>query len=235
MKVTAASDRARLVRRLVLVFSSTVPCLVAFGWSALPLSAVWVAVGGARIRYRDQRVVQDSLLFGALSTLALNGRLIEIAKKRWSLLANGEETGYLAIAAGAVAALATFGYLFGRDDHSEKTNEHLPEGYAPWTSGHPKSFIIPCRTTHTRIFPKKHSFGYNYLLCGFPIVPSGISPQGIVVSNCNDRILGKWWLRVRARDYLVRGQHEAGFYGKLKLFLREKVFSVIHHQFQANY
>ncbi|KAJ4350067.1 uncharacterized protein N0V89_008688 [Didymosphaeria variabile] len=39
---------------------------------------------------------------------------------------------------------------------------------------------------------------------------------------CADRILGKWWLQIRAEDYLTRGQAGLGFYGKLKVFLREK-------------
>ncbi|KAL1610074.1 hypothetical protein SLS60_001739 [Paraconiothyrium brasiliense] len=42
------------------------------------------------------------------------------------------------------------------------------------------------------------------------------------MSDGSDQILGRWWLQVRAGDYLTRGQADLGFYGKLKVFLREK-------------
>ncbi|KAL1792873.1 hypothetical protein ACET3X_009380 [Alternaria dauci] len=84
----------------------------------------------------------------------------------------------------------------------------------------PKPKIFPCKTTHARIFPKRHGFAYSYLQCGFPIVPSGMKNSGIESPGGKDQTLGSWWLRVRAEDYLERGDGASGFYGKLRTYLR---------------
>ncbi|KAF1848946.1 uncharacterized protein K460DRAFT_304585 [Cucurbitaria berberidis CBS 394.84] len=72
------------------------------------------------------------------------------------------------------------------------------------------------------MFPKRHAFKYSYLQCGFPIVPTSTTADGTDVSDGRDQELGSWWLRVRANDYLERGNGALGFYGKLKLYLREQ-------------
>ncbi|KAF1939482.1 hypothetical protein EJ02DRAFT_352156 [Clathrospora elynae] len=72
------------------------------------------------------------------------------------------------------------------------------------------------------MFPKRHTFAYSYLQCGYPIVPSGIKYSGFEFSSGEDQVLGKWWLRVRAEDYLERGNGERGFYWKLKSYLKEQ-------------
>ncbi|KAJ4372972.1 hypothetical protein N0V83_003263 [Neocucurbitaria cava] len=72
------------------------------------------------------------------------------------------------------------------------------------------------------MFPKRHTFGYSYLQCGYPIVPVRTTAGGTDISNGLDRELGSWWLRVRADDYLERGNGSLGFYGKLKMYLRDQ-------------
>ncbi|PVH97991.1 hypothetical protein DM02DRAFT_532040 [Periconia macrospinosa] len=96
------------------------------------------------------------------------------------------------------------------------------EGVSKSDLDYPQPLIFPSRTTHTRLFPQKHSFGYNYLLCGYPIVPTGTTVEGEDISDGKDRDIGFQWLRVRAKDYLKRGQDSLGFYAKLQSFLREK-------------
>jgi DUF1365 family protein len=106
---------------------------------------------------------------------------------------------------------------------SEGTAESkLPEGTTEWTLPHPKPAILPCRTKHARIFPKRHAFDYSYLQCGFPIIPAGTTPEGINVGSDKDRRLGSWWLHIKADDYLSRGNGTLGFYGKLAMFMREQ-------------
>jgi hypothetical protein len=217
---STASGRTGLIRRLVLLSLSVVPCVFAFGWSAWPLYAIWAALGGARIRQGDHKALQDSLFFGSFNILLSRRDIVDAFTKRWEV---STVLTALAIAV-AVVAVESMWYIFesiwSNDNSQEK---QLPTGTRPWTLEHPKSYIIPCRTTHARIFPKKHSFGYDYLLCGFPIVPARTTPEGVDLPDDSDRILGKWWLRIRAEDYLTRGQAAFGFYGKLKVFLREKV------------
>ncbi|KAJ4399912.1 hypothetical protein N0V91_009080 [Didymella pomorum] len=72
------------------------------------------------------------------------------------------------------------------------------------------------------MFPKRHAFEYSYLQCGFPIIPGGVDVDGHDVATGTDQKLGSWWLRIRAVDYLTRGNGKAGFYGKLQTFMREQ-------------
>lgn len=224
MKKTA-SGRVGLFQGFVLVSLPVALCALAAGWSAWPLYAIWVALGGARIRYGDRKALQDTLLFGGVISLLLRQSIIDALFKRRS--ASIKDTESLATATTVtIVALTACWYIKGMviESHPEEV-EQLPTGSRTWSLEHPQSFVIPCRTTHARIFPKKHSFGYNYLLCGFPIVPAVTTPEGIDLPDGSDQSMGKWWLRINAADYLMRGQACLGFYGKLKVFLREKVIS----------
>lgn len=120
-------------------------------------------------------------------------------------------------------ALAWFVHQRSKSDHDSSSAAKRPEGAREWKLEHPKPLIFPCRTTHARIFPKKHAFGYSYLLCGFPVTPVATTADGLDITDGRDRIKGSWWLRIRAEDYLERGYGALGFYGKLKAFLREHV------------
>ena len=90
-----------------------------------------------------------------------------------------------------------------------------------------KPLVFPCKTTHTRLFPKKHSFSYSYLLVGFPIGVArseyigeyGRSSAQLSKSNRSP----KAWFNVRAEDYLGRGNSERGFRGKLDAYLLDNV------------
>ncbi|KAH7383870.1 hypothetical protein BKA66DRAFT_417271 [Pyrenochaeta sp. MPI-SDFR-AT-0127] len=70
------------------------------------------------------------------------------------------------------------------------------------------------------MFPKRHGFGYSYLQCGYPIIPSATRTTVTDAPVARDRELGSWWLRVKASDYLERGNGTVGFYNKLRLYLR---------------
>ena len=90
-----------------------------------------------------------------------------------------------------------------------------------------KPLVFPCRTSHTRMFPRKHSFSYSYLFVGIPIGWQGSSgaflsaggecfPKGIWSTH-------KSWLSVEAADYLNRGDHPFGLQGKLVDYLKSHV------------
>ncbi|KAF2475520.1 uncharacterized protein BDR25DRAFT_213802 [Lindgomyces ingoldianus] len=55
-----------------------------------------------------------------------------------------------------------------------------------------------------------------------PVIPPKTKRDGFDAGSQSDRIRGSWWLQVKADDYLVRGYGEMGFYGKLKMLLKEK-------------
>lgn len=88
-----------------------------------------------------------------------------------------------------------------------------------------RPLIFPSRTTHTRLFPKKHSFSYSYLLVGIPVgwkgsVASMISTDIQADDNLN---VSQAWFHVNAQDYLERGQGKLGLDGKLARYLKSQV------------
>ncbi|KXT09487.1 hypothetical protein AC579_7822 [Pseudocercospora musae] len=74
--------------------------------------------------------------------------------------------------------------------------------------------LIPSRTTHSRLFPQKHSFSYSYLLVGVPV---GL--QGRVANVLSIDSQRPAWFDVRSSDFLHRGNSELGLGEKLKRYL----------------
>ncbi|KAK3301355.1 uncharacterized protein B0H64DRAFT_370485 [Chaetomium fimeti] len=74
---------------------------------------------------------------------------------------------------------------------------------APRWDGPGKVLLFPCWTSHSRLFPKKHSFSYPYLLVGIPVGFEG----------------SVGWFTIDAGDYLERGKSELGLRGKLDEYL----------------
>ena len=103
----------------------------------------------------------------------------------------------------------------GRQLGSEVRNEHLFDRRIDdqWLP----PLLIASRTSHSRMVPKRHSFGYSYLLVGIPVGISGrvsaaLSMDGDVHS----------WFHVDSDDYLVRGHSELGLGQKLKDYLHSQ-------------
>jgi len=106
--------------------------------------------------------------------------------------------------------------------HSEVTLEQAyPEGTehimstTHGTKMWAKPLILPCRTTHSRRFPQKHSFTYSYLFVGIPVGWSGCA--GSMLSADLSKRSG--WFHVDSADYLSRGDAHLGLRGKLDAYL----------------
>lgn len=92
--------------------------------------------------------------------------------------------------------------------------------------------FFPCSTSHTRFFPKKHSFSYSYLLVGIPIGWKGTI--GGMISSETEILRRSWfslkpggaWYTVQGDDYLGRGHVEGGLKGKLDDYLVSQVCSL---------
>ncbi|KAL2687251.1 hypothetical protein Neosp_004804 [[Neocosmospora] mangrovei] len=91
-----------------------------------------------------------------------------------------------------------------------------------------RPFLVPSRTTHTRMFPKKHSFSYSYLVVGVPVGYSG-NANGMISANVSGAsswlsyILGRRaWFDVNPADYLQRGHGDDGLRGKLDDYLENQ-------------
>lgn len=112
-----------------------------------------------------------------------------------------------------------------KTEASEKQKPSEPSDLRP--------LVFPCRTSHTRMFPKKHSFSYSYLLVGIPV--GWQTPVGTFLSTSLDfpttdngktKEYGRTratWFHINDADYLNRGHHPLGLEGKLNDFLRTQV------------
>jgi hypothetical protein len=95
-----------------------------------------------------------------------------------------------------------------------------------------KPMLFPCQTTHTRLFPKKHSFSYSYLYVGVPVGWRGSSGGLLSVDEPKDEKPWylKWlslrpgsWFSVDGDHYLARGHVEGGLRGKLDAYIQSEV------------
>lgn len=165
-------------------------------------------------------------LFGGLTDVAL--LLILLAWRNWQLVSGAVDPVVLSWAAGVVryGVLYVVGYrLLQRLRSSAEQTQ--------W-EGLGKPLILPCRTTHTRMFPKVHSFSYSYLVVGIPVgwegsagamVSSGFFPgQDSMASWLSaKRTRTKAWFHVDPSNYLERGNAHLGLRGKLDEYLRSQV------------
>ncbi|SPQ22198.1 921c6080-c00f-429a-9287-f8b20d8a48b4 [Thermothielavioides terrestris] len=95
----------------------------------------------------------------------------------------------------------------------------------PQWNGPGKVLLLPCRTSHSRLFPQKHSFSYWCLTVGVPVGFEGNAGGMVSVGRRSRQSLFSWlsseaWLTVDAGDYLERGKSELGLRGKLDEYLR---------------
>ncbi|PSR87328.1 hypothetical protein BD289DRAFT_388706 [Coniella lustricola] len=91
-------------------------------------------------------------------------------------------------------------------------------------TGNTTVLLFPCKTTHARLFPKKHSFEYSYLVVGIPVGWEGLA--GGMVSSSSSSNKEPWyswnrkgWYHVNPADYLYRGDGHLGLRGKLDTYL----------------
>ncbi|KAI1416109.1 hypothetical protein F5Y13DRAFT_206131 [Hypoxylon sp. FL1857] len=87
-------------------------------------------------------------------------------------------------------------------------------------NGPGRPLLFPCQTTHTRLFPKKHSFVYSYLLVGIPVGWTGAA--GGMISNDEHSTGADGWYKINAADYLERGSGHLGLRGKLNAYLESQ-------------
>lgn len=113
---------------------------------------------------------------------------------------------------GACGALAGGIVRRGSQLKSGLRNEHLFEKRIDEQLLPP--LLIPSRTAHSRVFPKKHSFSYSYLFVGIPVGVSGRVSAALSI-DCDTHS----WFHVDSANYLLRDQTEQGLGHKLKQYL----------------
>lgn len=89
-----------------------------------------------------------------------------------------------------------------------------------------KPILFPCRTSHTRLFPQKHSFSYSYLYVGIPVGwrgwVSSILTADLKTLPWRGRKPKVGWFNVDSADYLARGASMHGLRGKLDTYLESQ-------------
>jgi len=86
--------------------------------------------------------------------------------------------------------------------------------HGPW--------LMPCKTTHTRQFPKKHGFAYSYLQVAFQVGPTGVHGASLLGIESEPQFSdASTWFSISAVDYLFRGPSADGtLLGKLRDYLQ---------------
>lgn len=80
--------------------------------------------------------------------------------------------------------------------------------------------LLPSRTTHSRMFPKKHSFSYSYLYVGIPVGFQGCLRRILSVDNKR-----RGWFVVNSADYLQRTDGQTLLAAKLRRYMRSMCVS----------
>ncbi|KAF2787908.1 hypothetical protein K505DRAFT_315881 [Melanomma pulvis-pyrius CBS 109.77] len=231
MKSTTYGLKGLLVR-FIPYLPFLLPSAIALGWYSWPFLVLWAGCAAVRSHNHDPNIAQDWFIFGAINLYLLKGTLFELLRSIWI------ETSFRDVAAQptpstlilcltillGLLATAFFYHRPNRDSQRKSLfKSSIPTGFTEYIPPeHPKPLIFPCRTTHARMFPKHHAFVYSYLLYGIPIFPKFFNDKGTLFGFLDDNKIGKWWLQVRAEDYLERGYGELGFYEKLKMTLKDQ-------------
>lgn len=122
------------------------------------------------------------------------------------------------------AAISAIGFL--RLSRRESASEaQLEEQETNAIKGPFPPLLFPSKTTHMRLFPQKHGFGYSYLLVGVPVGWRGTIGSLISVDEhlLPQRRRKNGWFHVRAADYLERGGEGVDLKTKLSEYLRSQV------------
>jgi len=118
------------------------------------------------------------------------------------------------------------GGIAHRGNHLEERESHGPKRTASIEEALLPPLLIPSKTTHSRMFPQKHSFEYSYLFVGVPVGMAGRTNKALSVDGSPPS-----WFNIRASDYLFRGVEELSLAEKLKNYLDKQGISERHYSF----
>lgn len=94
-----------------------------------------------------------------------------------------------------------------------------------------KPLLFPTKLSHSRMFPERYNYTYNYFLVGVPIGLRGrvgsvlsIDTAQPAPDDANKPTQStKCWFKIDQRYYLEPGNHPQGLEGKLHRYLRSRV------------
>jgi hypothetical protein len=168
---------------------------------------VWILLWNLRSR-DDPTRKQDAIIFSILLSWRCLSFLQAFASSLLSqILMDSNTTYFLAVVGTGGAGFAIVRALI----HPHYEANRSSTGDHPW--------ILPSRTTHSRMFPKKHSFAHSYLQVSVPVDFEGRCGSLISVGN----VKKQGWLHVQGSDYLDRMSSETTLEGKLSEYLHSQV------------
>lgn len=118
------------------------------------------------------------------------------------------------------------GGIAQRGNQIEEREARGPRREAPIEEALLPPLLVPSKTTHSRMFPQKHSFEYSYLFVGVPVGMTGRSSKALSVDGSPPS-----WFNIRASDYLFRGSEELSLAEKLQVYLERQGISERHYSF----
>ena len=163
--------------------------------------------------------------------------------KYWKILSSFAFNSFILACLVPVFSLAVIGFVFacsrnGKSESGDPTNPQSEGTKTEPNSPSLRPLLFPCRTTHTRFFPEKHSFSYSYLFVGIPIGWHGKTASTVSVDSASASTqsgnldgspnnLRRAWFNVDAADYLERGNY-LSLQDKLRAYLQSEVLSTDH-------
>jgi DUF1365 family protein len=118
------------------------------------------------------------------------------------------------------------GGIVQRGSQIEEREARGPRREAPIEEALLPPLLVPSKTTHSRMFPQKHSFEYSYLFVGVPVGMTGRSSKALSVDGSPPS-----WFNIRASDYLFRGSEELSLAEKLQVYLERQGISERNYSF----
>ncbi|RMY60824.1 hypothetical protein D0865_01313 [Hortaea werneckii] len=221
---TAASNNGRLSKRTFLVLTWTfltlfwsifTPPHKTFAARVLLFQPAWII----RAIRKDTTWIQDLTLFLGLYIVYTNWAGV------WSFSSLGElkqhslEDPTMQMHTKVFSLLSLCALLAGsivvRDKHLESKETKIESLHEQRIEDQVlPPLLLASKTTHSRLFPQKHSFTYSYLLVGVPI---GIQGRISNMLSVDSQHFG--WFVVDSADYLSRGNAHLSLSEKLKRYL----------------
>ena len=118
------------------------------------------------------------------------------------------------------------GGIAHRGNHLEERESYGPRRTAAIEEALLPPLLIPSKTTHSRMFPQKHSFEYSYLFVGVPVGMAGRTSKALSVDGSPPS-----WFNIKASDYLFREMEDLSLAEKLKIYLDKQGISDRHYSF----
>ena len=171
-------------------------------------AATWASFAIVRLLY-DPRDFYLDLLGIVLAFALVSPKALVVIFHIWELDL-GKYGHYIFPGIGyAIASILQYIFKYVSSSKNTPQNEHAKDAKSEGESiieAPFKPLIFPARTTHTRLFPKQHSFSYSYLLVGTPVGWSG-KIGGSFLSVDFERS-SRGWFNIQNEDYLHRGRQD---------------------------